>query len=164
MASEFSFDIISKPDIQEVKNALQQVDKEISTRFDFKDSVSEISFDGTAKLTLHSDDEYKLAALTDVMQSKMSKRGVDLKFFDYGKIEPATKGTVRQEVTLSTGLPSDKAKQIVKLIKDKGIKASAQIQDEQVRVVSKSKDELQAVMNAVKAADIGVPVQFTNYR
>jgi uncharacterized protein YajQ (UPF0234 family) len=163
MATEFSFDIVSKPDMQEVKNALQQVEREIESRYDFKDSVSKVELEGE-KLILHSDDEYKLAALVDVLQSKLIKRGVDIQFLDYGKVEPATKMTVRQEVTIKTGIPTDKAKQIVKMIKDKGLKASAQIQDQQVRVVSKSKDDLQAVMQAVKTEELGVPLQFVNYR
>lgn len=163
MASEFSFDIVSKPDLQEVKNALQQADREIATRYDFKDSMSEVTFDDE-KFTFKSDDEYRLTALIDVVQSKLVRRGVDLKFLEYGKIEAASKGTVRQEATLKSGIPSDVAKKIAKLVKDKGFKATAQIQDQQIRVTSKSKDELQAVMNAVKAADVDVPLHFTNYR
>lgn len=126
MATEFSFDVVSKPDMAEVKNALQQVEREIELRYDFKDSVSEVKLEGE-KLILHSDDEYKLAALVDVLQSKLMKRGVDIKFLEFGKVEPAAKMTVRQEVTITTGIPTDKAKQMVKLIKDKGLKAQAQI-------------------------------------
>jgi uncharacterized protein YajQ (UPF0234 family) len=163
MASEFSFDIVSKPDLQEVKNALQQVEREIASRYDFKGSISEVEFDDD-KFTLKSDDEYRLTALIDVLQSKLIKRGIDLKFLDYGKVEPATKGTVRQEVTLKNGIAIDVAKKITKMIKDKGFKVNAQIQDQQVRVTSKSKDDLQQVMQAVKAADFEIPFQFTNFR
>jgi hypothetical protein len=163
MATEFSFDVVSKPDLQEVKNALQQVDKVIANRYDFKDSVSEIKFDDT-KFTLHSDDEFRLAALNDVFQSCLVKRGIDLRFLDYGKIEQAAKATVRQEVTLKSGLETDKAKRITKLIKDKGLKVTTQIQDQQVRVTSKSKDDLQAVMAALKESDIDVPLSYINYR
>lgn len=163
MATEFSFDIVSKPDMQEVKNALQQVEKEIETRYDFKGSVSKIDHDGD-KLTLHSDDEYRLTALRNVLETKFMKRGVDIKFIDYGKIEEATKGTVRQEATLKNGIPTDKAKVITKMIKDKGLKVNAQIQDQQVRVTAKAKDDLQSVIAAVKAADLDFPVEFTNYR
>jgi uncharacterized protein YajQ (UPF0234 family) len=163
MATEFSFDIVSKPDLQEVKNALQQVDREIASRFDFKDSVSEVKFDDE-KFTLHSDDEFKLTALTDVLQSKLNKRGIDLKFLEYGKIEPAAKMTVRQEITLKNGIPTDVAKKITKMIKDKGIKVTTQIQDAQVRVTSKSKDDLQQVMSLLTASDIEVPLQYTNRR
>lgn len=163
MASEYSFDIVSKPDLQEVKNALQQVDKVIAGRYDFKDSISEVKFENE-KFTLHSDDEFHLQALTDVFQSCLVKRGIDLRFLEYGKVEQAAKSTVRQEITLKLGLPTEKAKQITKLIKDKGLKVNAQIQDQQVRVTSKSKDDLQAVQNALKASDIDVPLQYVNYR
>ena len=163
MASDFSFDVVSKPDMQEVKNALQQVEREISTRYDFKDSVSELSLEGEV-IKLHSDDEYRLAALVDVLQSKLVRRSIDLKFLDYGKIEPATKGTVRQDVTIKTGIPTDKAKQITKMIKDQGFKVTTQIQDEQVRVSSKSKDDLQKVITYLKGASLDIPLQFVNYR
>lgn len=163
MASDFSFDVVSKPDMQEVKNALQQVEREISTRYDFKDSVSEISLEDET-IKLHSDDEFRLTALVDVLQSKLVRRGIDLKFLEYGKVEPATKGTVRQEVAIKTGIPTDKAKQITKMIKDQGFKVQAQIQDEQVRVSSKSKDDLQKVITFLKGASIDIPVQFVNYR
>lgn len=149
--------------MQEVKNALQQVEREVATRYDFKDSVSSVTLD-EQKLTLHSDDEIRLSALVDVLHSKLAKRNVDLKFLEYGKVEPAAKMTVRQEVTIANGLPTDKAKQIVKLIKDKGLKVTTQIQDQQVRVTAKSKDDLQAVIQLVKGASLDVPVQFANYR
>src|SRR5579883_873242 len=163
MASDFSFDIVSKPDMQEVKNALQQVEREISTRYDFKGSVSELELDGET-IKLHSDDEFKLTALVDVLQSKLVRRGIDLKFLEYGKVEPASKGTVRQEVTIKTGIPTDKAKQITKMIKDQGLKVQAQIQDEQVRVSSKSKDDLQKAIQYLKGASLDIPLQFVNYR
>ena len=163
-ATESSFDIVSKADPQEVKNAIQQAQREIETRFDFRNSISKIEHDEKETVTLHSDDETRLQALVDVLQSKLIKRGVDVRFLDYGKLEPATKGTVRQVVTIKSGLPTDVAKKIVKMIKDKGLKANAQIQDQQVRVSSKSKDDLQAVMTFLKAADLEAPLQFTNYR
>lgn len=163
MATDFSFDVVSKPDMQEVKNALQQVEREISTRYDFKDSVSEIELEDE-KIKLHSDDEYRLTALVDVLQSKLHRRGIDLKFLEYGKIEPATKGTVRQEVTIKTGIPTDKAKQITKMIKDQGLKVQTQIQDEQVRISSKSKDDLQKAIQFLKGASLDIPLQFVNYR
>jgi uncharacterized protein YajQ (UPF0234 family) len=163
MATEFSFDIVSKPDMQEVKNALQAVEREIETRYDFKGSISKVEIEGE-KLTLHSDDEYRLTALRDVLESKFHKRGVDIKFIDYGKIIEATKGTVRQEATLKNGIAMDKAKALVKLIKDKGLKANAQIQDGQVRVSSKAKDDLQQVQSLVRGADLDYPIAFVNYR
>jgi hypothetical protein len=158
-ATEFSFDVVSKADPQEVKNAVQQAQREIETRFDFRDSESEIEHDGKETLTLRADNEPRLTALIDVLQSKLIKRGIDIRFLDYGKIETASKGTVRQVVTIKNGLPMEVAKKIVKMVKDKGLKANAQIQDEQVRVSSKSKDDLQAVMSLLKASDIETPLQ-----
>ena len=164
MATEYSFDVVSKADPQEVKNAIQQAQREIETRFDFRGSISEIKHDEKDTLTLLSDDEARMTALIDVIQSKLIKRGVDIKFLDYGKLEQASKGTVRQTVTIKNGLPMETAKKITKLIKDKGLKVTTQIQDEQVRVTGKAKDDLQAAQAALKAADLDVPLQFTNYR
>jgi len=164
MATEYSFDVVSKTDPQEVKNAIQQAQREIETRFDFRGSISEIKHDDKDELTLLSDDETRLTALIDVVQSKLIKRGVDIRFLEYGKLEQASKGTVRQTVTIKNGLPMEAAKKITKLIKDKGIKVTTQIQDEQVRVTGKAKDDLQAAQAALKAADLDVPLQFTNYR
>ena len=163
-ATESSFDIVSKPDPQEVKNAIQQAQREIETRFDFRNSVSKIEHDDKETLTLHSDDETRMQALVEVLQSKLIKRGVDVRFLDYGKLEPAAKGTVSQVVTIKSGLPTETAKKITKLIKDKGLKVTTQIQDQQVRVTSKSKDELQAVMTLLKGAELESPLQYTNYR
>lgn len=162
-ATEFSFDIVSKADPQEIKNAVDQSEREVETRFDFRNSNCTIKLDKET-LTLNADDEARLTALIEVLRSKLIKRGIDARFLEYGKIEEASKGAVRQVITIKNGLPTDTAKKIVKLIKDKGLKANAQIQDQQVRVTSKSKDDLQSVQGAVKAADLEVPVQFTNYR
>ena len=164
MATEYSFDVVSKADPQEVKNAIGQAQREIETRFDFRGSISEIKHDEKDTLTLLSDDEARMTALIDVIQSKLIKRGVDIKFLDYGKLEQASKGTVRQTVTIKNGLPMETAKKITKLIKDKGLKVTTQIQDEQVRVTGKAKDDLQAAQAALKAADLDVPLQFVNYR
>jgi uncharacterized protein YajQ (UPF0234 family) len=164
MATEYSFDIVSKADPQEVKNAVQGAQREIETRFDFRGSISEIDHDGKDTLTLHSDDEARLTALIDVLQSKLIKRGVDIKFLEYGKLEQATKGTVRQVITIKNGLPTETAKKVTKLIKDKALKVTTQIQDQQVRVTAKSKDDLQSVMAMLKGEDIDVPLQYTNYR
>ena len=163
-ATESSFDIVSKPDPQEVKNAVQQAQREIETRFDFRNSMSEIQHDGKETLTLLADDETRLSALTDVLQSKLIKRGVDVRFLEYGKQESASKGTLRQTVTIKSGLPTEVAKKITKLIKDKGLKVTTQIQDEQVRVTGKNKDDLQAVQALLKGADLEAPLQYTNYR
>ena len=163
MASEFSFDIVSKVDLSEVKNAVDQAQREISTRFDFKHSVSEIEFDGK-ELTILSDDEYKLDSVIDILQSKLIKRGISIKSMERGKIEPAAKGAVRQVTTFNQGIKTEDAKTITKALKDSDIKVTTQIQDEQVRVTSKAKDALQSAMQLVKGLDLPMDVAFTNYR
>jgi cyclic-di-GMP-binding protein len=163
MAQESSFDIVSKADLQEVRNAVDQAQREIGTRFDFKNSVSEIEFDGEA-FKLISDDEYRMTALVDVLQSKLVRRGVDLLHLDYGKVEPVAKNTVRQEIKLKQGVETEKAKEIVRLIKGTGRKVNAQIQGDAVRVSGKNKDDLQAVIQLLKGQSLGVPLQFINYR
>lgn len=165
MAAEHSFDIVSKVDLQEVSNAVQQAMKEISQRFDFKGSKSNIDLDKVNnQITLIGDDEYKLKAVTDILQSKLVKRGVSLKALSYGKIEPASGGTVRQVITLQQGIPTEKAKEIVKIIKDTKIKVQAQIQQDQVRVVGKNIDDLQAVIKLLKEKDLGIHMECVNYR
>lgn len=165
MADEFSFDVVSKLDLQEVENAINQANKEISTRFDFRGSVSRIDFDKKApSLTLFSDDEGKLKSVVDILQNKFIKRNVSLKAMDYQSLEPAEKATVRQLVKLKQGIPSDKAKEIVRMIKDAKLKVTPSIQGEQVRIVSKSKDELQTVMAFLRPLDLGLDLQFVNYR
>lgn len=164
MAKEASFDVVSEVDLQEVQNAVQQALKEISTRFDFKGSKSDIEFDGKGVVTLLSDDEYKLNALRDVLESKLVKRGVSLKALRPGKIEPAAGGTVRQAVRLQQGIEQDVAKQITKLVKDTKLKVQVSIQGDQLRVSGKSRDDLQAVIRTLRDADLPVPLQFTNYR
>ena len=163
MASDNSFDIVSDVDLMEVSNAVQQAMKEIRQRFDFKGSVSDIALEKET-LTLHSDDESRLKAVIDILGGKFAKRGVSLKALEYGKIEPAAKGTVRQVVTIRKGIPSEKAKEIVKFIKTTGIKVQAQIQESQVRVSGKHRDDLQAIIQRVKGQDFGLDLQFTNYR
>jgi uncharacterized protein YajQ (UPF0234 family) len=164
MAQDFSFDVVSKLDLQEVENAVNQANKEIQTRFDFKGSVSRIDWDKKESLTLFSDDEQKLKSVIDILQGKFSRRGVSLQALDYQKIEPAERGTVRQPVKLKQGIESEKAKAIVKAIKDAKIKVQASIQGDQLRVASKSKDDLQATMNFIRGQDFGLPLQFTNFR
>ncbi|HTK68164.1 MAG TPA: YajQ family cyclic di-GMP-binding protein [Candidatus Eisenbacteria bacterium] len=162
-AGDNSFDIVSDVDLMEVSNAVQQALKEIRQRFDFKGSVSDIKLEKET-LTLDSDDESRLKAVIDILTTKLVKRGVSLKALDYGAIQPATKGSVRQVVTVKKGIPSEKAKEIVKFIKGSGIRVQAQIQEDQVRVVGKKRDDLQAVIQAVKGQDFGLDLQFTNYR
>ncbi len=163
MANLSSFDIVSQTDMQEVKNALDQATKELAQRFDFKGSKSSIALEG-ADLIVASDDEYKLKSVLDILQSKLVKRGVSLKALSYGALEEALGGTVRQKITLQQGISSEKAKEIAKAIRDAKFKAQTQIQGDQVRVVSKNKDELQTVIAFLKGRDFGLPLQFTNYR
>jgi len=163
MAGGNSFDVVSEVNMMEVSNAVQQAMKEIRQRFDFKGSVSDIQLEGDV-LTLNSDDESRLKAVIDVLTTKLVKRGVSLKALQYGKIEPAAKGTVRQVVTIQKGIPTEKAKEIVKFIKGTGIRVQAAIQENQVRVSGKNRDDLQAVIGSLKGQDFGLDLQFTNYR
>ena len=163
MAASNSFDVVSEVNMMEMSNAVQQAMKEIKQRFDFKGSVSDIRLEGEI-LTLDSDDESRLKAVIDVLTTKLVKRGVSLKALQYGKIEPATKGSVRQVVTVQMGIPVEKAKEIVKFIKGSGIRVQAAIQENQVRVSGKNRDDLQAVIGSLKAQDFGLDLQFTNYR
>lgn len=163
MAQEFSFDIVSKTDMQEVSNAIQQAQKELAQRFDFKGSKSSIELTND-EIVLVSDDEGKLRSVRDIVESKLVKRKVSLKALDFGKIEQASMGTVRQHVKIQQGIESEKAKAIVKTIKDAKVKVQASIQSDQVRVAGKSKDDLQRAMTLVRDNDYGIPLQFTNYR
>jgi len=165
MAAESSFDIVCKIDMQEVDNAVNQALKEVSQRYDFKGSKSSIELDkGAGKLTLASDDDFKLKALDDILKTKLHKRGISLKALDYGKAEQASGGTVRQEVRLQQGIPQEKAKEMVKIIKATKIKVNAAIQGDQLRVSGKSRDDLQAVIAKLKEEDLGIEMQFVNYR
>ncbi|MBV9670663.1 MAG: YajQ family cyclic di-GMP-binding protein, partial [Acidobacteriales bacterium] len=156
--------IVSKVDLQEVRNAVDQASKEVLTRFDLKNSKSSIEFDGKEKVTLASQDEYTLKAVTDILQHKLVKRGVPLKGLKYGTVIPASHNSVRQEITLQQGIPGEKAKEMVKAIKDAKKKVQASIQGDTVRVSGKDRDELQSVIALIKQKDFGIDVQFTNYR
>ena len=164
MASDNSFDVVSKVEIQEVKNAIDQASKEVHSRFDLKDSKSSIELQGQDTIQLASQDEYKLKAVIEILSQKLVKRGVSLKNLEFEKIEPASNSSVRQKIKLVQGIPSEKAKQIVALIKDSKKKAQASIQGDTVRVVSKDRDVLQEIMGMLRAKDLGVELQFTNYR
>lgn len=164
MAKENSFDIVSEVALQEVDNAVNQTVKEISQRYDFKGSKAEVELTKEDEIKIIADDEYKLTSVIDILQSKMIKRGVSLKFLDYGKIEPASGGTVRQLVTIKRGIPTEKGKEIVAAIKKLKLKVQAQIQDDQVRVSGKERDELQKVIQAMKEQDFGLELQFSNFR
>ncbi|HWS71228.1 MAG TPA: YajQ family cyclic di-GMP-binding protein [Thermoanaerobaculia bacterium] len=163
MPQDFSFDIVSKTDMQEVVNAVQQAQKELATRFDFKGSKSSIEL-AEEEITLVSDDESKMISLKDILESKLVKRKVALKALEYGKLEDASLGTVRQKAKIVQGIETDKAKAIVKAIKDAKVKVQASIQSDQVRVTGRSKDDLQKAMSLVREGDFGIPLQFTNYR
>jgi cyclic-di-GMP-binding protein len=160
---ENSFDVVSKVDMQEVSNAIQQALKEIHTRFDLKDSKSNIEQEKDA-IVLHSADEYKLKAVNDILQQKLVKRGVSLKALSYGAVEPAAGGTSKRRATLQQGIAIEKAREIVKLVKDSKKKAQASIQGDLVRISGKDRDTLQEVIQLLKQHDFGIDLQFINYR
>jgi len=159
-----SFDIVSKVDLQEVDNAVNQAIKEIEQRYDFRGSKSEIKWAKKEDITLVADDDNKLNAIIDVLQTKFVKRGVSLKSLEYGKVEDASGSLKRQVITIRQGIPTEKAKEITKLIKDLKFKVQAQIQDEQVRVTGKKIDDLQEVIQALKGKDLDINLQFINMR
>ncbi|MEA5000338.1 MAG: YajQ family cyclic di-GMP-binding protein [Endomicrobiaceae bacterium] len=165
MASNFSFDIVSEVNFMEVDNAINQAQKELSQRFDFKNSKSSIDYNKTdKKIILIGDDEFKLKALTDIVEGKFAKRGVSLKSLEYKAKEQSFEGTVRQTIELVSGLPSEKAKELSKLIKSSNFKVNTQIEGGKIKVSSPKKDELQAVITYLKSANFSLPLQFTNYR
>jgi uncharacterized protein YajQ (UPF0234 family) len=164
MAADNSFDIVSKVDIQEVRNAIEQAIKEVRARFDLKDTNSEIKLEGNDSLQLASADEYKLKAVTEILQQKLVKRGVPLKSLEYGKVEPAAGSSVRQTVKLQQGIPGEKAKEIVKVVKESKKKVQASIQGDMVRITGKDRDTLQETIALLKRHDFGIDMQFTNYR
>ena len=162
---EFSFDIVSRVDLQEVDNAVNQAKKELATRFDFRGSKSSFEWNRDEKrLVLLADDELKLRNLRDILTTRLAIRKVPLKSLEWGKEEKAFEGLVRQEVKLTMGIPSEKAKEIVKEIKGIDLKVQASIQGDEVRVSSRSKDDLQAVIQHLKTSSCSIPLQFTNYR
>ena len=163
MASENSFDIACKLDMQEVANAVNQTVKEIQQRYDLKGSNCEVVLEKT-EITLTVPDDMKLRAVTDILQSRLHRRGVPLKALIYGKAEPAAGGTLRQKVALQQGIPIEKAREIVKLVKETKLKVQAQIQEDQVRVTGKNRDDLQSVIALLKEKEFGIALQFVNYR
>lgn len=165
MADTSSFDVVSKVDMQEVDNALNQARKEIIQRYDFKGSKTSIELkEKEHQIVLISDDDFRMKAVIDILQGKFVKRSVPLKALTYGTIEPASGGTVRQVITLQNGIDKENAKLIVKMIKDSKLKVQAQIMDDQVRISGKSKDDLQSVIAMLKAAELKFAIQFVNYR
>jgi hypothetical protein len=165
MAKQNTFDIVSRVDLAEVHNAVNQATKEIIQRYDLKGSDSRIDFnEKEARLVLASADEFRLKAVNDILQQKLVRRGVSLRALDYGTIEPAAKGTVRQTVSLQQGISTDKAREIVKLIKGTKLKVQSTIQEDMVRVSGKDRDTLQKVIELLKEHDFDIDMQFTNYR
>jgi uncharacterized protein YajQ (UPF0234 family) len=163
MAKESSFDVVSQADLDEVRNAVNMAQKEIATRYDFKKSVSAITLEGDA-LVLVSDDQGKLKQVVDVLEEKLVRRKVPLKALQYGKVEDALGGTVRQRVAVTQGISDEKARAITKFLRQDFKKVKVQVQGDTLRVFSASKDELQAVMAALRDQDWGIPLQFVNYR
>jgi cyclic-di-GMP-binding protein len=163
VASESSFDVVSRVDRQELDNALNQTRKEIETRFDFKHSKTSIEFDGK-KITLISDDELKMRNVVDVFQTKAVRRGIDIKAFEFGTVEPSAGGTVRQTVTVRSGIPKEQGKALLAQVKSLRLKVTAQYQDDQIRVSGKSKDDLQKVISSLRSMNFDLPLQFVNYR
>ena len=163
MAAENSFDIACKLDMQEVANALNQATKEIHERYDLKGSRCQVTLEKTEIVVL-ADDDMKLKAVIDILQSKLHRRGVPLKALSYGKVEAAAGGALRQRIALQQGIPIEKAREIVKLIKETKLKVQAQIQEDQVRVFGKSRDDLQSVIAILRDKDLGIALQFLNYR
>lgn len=165
MADEFSFDVVSKVDLQAIDDIVNTANKEISVRFDFRGSVSRLEFNKEkGEITVYSDNEGKLPSVTAILQSRSAKRGIDLKAFEYGKVETALGGKAKQAVKIVQGLSKEKAKEIVAGVKNAKIKVTPSIQGETVRVTAKSKDALQETMAIIKGIDVGIPLQFTNFR
>jgi cyclic-di-GMP-binding protein len=164
MPADQSFDVVSKVEIQEVKNAIDQATKEVNARFDLKSSKSTIALEGDETVQLASQDEYTIKAVIEILSQKLVKRGVSLKNLEYEKIEPASNSSVRQKIKLKQGIASEPAKKIVALIKESKKKAQASIQGDTVRVTSKDRDTLQEIMGMLRGKDFGVDLQFTNFR
>jgi uncharacterized protein YajQ (UPF0234 family) len=164
MAADQSFDVVSKVEIQEVKNAIDQATKEVNARFDLKNSKSTIVLEKEEHIQLASQDEYTLKAVIEILAQKLVKRGISLKALEYEKLEPASNSSVRQKIKLKQGIASDAAKKITAFIKESKVKANSSIQGETVRVSSKDRDVLQDVMGKLRGQDFGIDLQFTNFR
>ena len=163
MASQFSFDIVSEVDLQEIRNAYDQANREILTRFDFKGTDTSVSLDEDL-IEVRSQTDHRLKAAVEVLKEKLVRRNISLKALHEGPIQPAARGTVRQSLNINRGIDEDRGRQISKFIRGLPVKAQTQIQGDQLRVTAKKKDDLQAVIRAVKEQDFGIPLQFTNYR
>ena len=165
MAQQNSFDIVSEVNMQEVDNALNQARKEVATRYDFKDSKTSIDFAEKEKeITLHTEDDFRLKAVVDILQNRFIKRGIAIKTLKYGSVETASGGTIRQKITLQVGIDKENAKKLVQIIKDTKRKVQASIMEDQIRVTGKDKDDLQAIIALLRGTDFPLSLQFTNYR
>jgi uncharacterized protein YajQ (UPF0234 family) len=164
MAKDASFDIVSKVDLQEVANAMQQTEKELNQRFDLKDSNCKVEWDHNDIINVKAPDDMKLRNVVTILQEKFIKRNISAKSLELGKIEPGLGGTVKQEIKIRQGIDKDYAKKINNLIKNTKLKVNSQIQDDQLRVTGKNIDDLQQVMKVIKAADLDIDLQFLNYR
>jgi uncharacterized protein YajQ (UPF0234 family) len=163
MAADNSFDIVCKVDAQEVTNAVDQTRREIDTRYDLKGTRSQVEQE-KAVLTVSAPDDMKLKAVVDILQSKLHRRGVPLKALSYGKVESAAGGTLKQKIDLQQGIPLEKAREIVRMVKDTKLKVQAAIQEDKVRVTGKNRDDLQKIIGLLREAELGIAIQFDNYR
>ena len=164
MADTFSFDIVCDVEMHEVKNAVDQAKKQLAVRYDFKGSKSSITLNKDNSITLIADDDYKLNSLTDILKERLAKRSIPFKALIFGNTEKAFEGNIRQTITFQTGIPTEKAREIVKFIKGLKLKVQSQIQEDKIRISGRKKDDLQAVMQAIKDKDYDIEMQFTNYR
>ena len=163
--ANFSFDIVSEVDMQEVDNAINQAQKELAQRYDFKGTKCSIEFNKSEKkMTLLADDDFKLKALQDIVEGRFAKRGVSIKSINYNTPDNAFSGSLRQVAEITSGLPKEKAKEIVQLIKNMGLKVQTQIEGEKLRVISAKKDDLQSVIAGLRESNFSLPLQFTNFR
>jgi cyclic-di-GMP-binding protein len=159
-----SFDVVSQLDLQEIDNAVNQARKEVSQRYDFKDTATVIDWDKKGKISVQSTDDFKVRAVDDVLREKLARRQVSLKAVDFGAVEPGPGGRAKQEIELKQGIDVDRAREIVKIVKDTKRKVQAQIMGDQVRISGKKRDELQAAIQAIRARDLDLPLQFVNFR
>ena len=159
-----TFDIVSQLNLQEVDNALNQARKEVAQRYDFKDTRTQIDWDKKEKISIESTDDFKVKAVDDVLREKLARRQVPLKAVEFGAIEPGPGGRAKQEIKLKQGIDAERAREIVKLVKDTKLKVQAQIMGDQVRVSGKKRDDLQAAIAAIRARDLDLPLQFLNFR
>ena len=159
-----SFDVVSQLDLQEIDNAVNQARKEVSQRYDFKDTATVIDWDKKGKISVQSTDDFKVKAVDDVLREKLARRQVSLKAVDFGAVEPGPGGRAKQEIELKQGIDVDRAREIVKIVKDTKRKVQAQIMGDQVRISGKKRDELQAAIQAIRACDLDLPLQFVNFR